>query len=74
MIIRKGIVVSFLPCLVAFWGFHPYSYVLSFFLMFFFVTVLYHCDPWVKIKKTYIRLFQFHFLRVHMIKTKYDSL
>ena len=22
--IRKGIVVSFLPCLVAFWGFHPY--------------------------------------------------
>ena len=24
MTIRKGIVVSFLPCLVAFWGFHPY--------------------------------------------------
>ena len=23
MTIRKGIVVSFLPCLVAFWGFHP---------------------------------------------------
>ena len=21
--IRKGIVVSFLPCLLAFWGFHP---------------------------------------------------
>ena len=34
MTIRKGIVVSYLPCLVAFWGFHPY-YVLSFFLMFF---------------------------------------
>ena len=30
MTIRKGIVVSFLPCLVAFWGFHPYN-VLSFF-------------------------------------------
>ena len=29
MTIRKGIVVSFLPCLVAFWGFHPY--VFSFF-------------------------------------------
>ena len=24
MTIRKGIAVSFLPCLVAFWGFHPY--------------------------------------------------
>ena len=33
MTIRKGIVVSFLPCLVAFWGFHPY--VLSFFSFFF---------------------------------------
>ena len=31
MTIRKGIVVPFLPCLVAFWGFHPYNYVLSFF-------------------------------------------
>ena len=31
MTIRKGIVVPFLPCLVAFWGFHPYTYVLSFF-------------------------------------------
>ena len=29
MTIRKGIVVPFLPCLIAFWGFHPY--VLSFF-------------------------------------------
>ena len=26
MTIRKGIVVSFLPCLVAFWGFHPYIF------------------------------------------------
>ena len=26
MTIRKGIVVSFLPCLVAFWGFHPYMF------------------------------------------------
>ena len=35
MTIRKGIVVSFLPCLVAFWGFHPYNnYVLSFFKKF----------------------------------------
>ena len=24
--ICKGIVVSFLPCLVAFWGFHPYMF------------------------------------------------
>ena len=24
--IRKGIVVSFLPCLVVFWGFHPYMF------------------------------------------------
>ena len=35
MTIRKGIVVLFLPCLVASWGFHPYIYVLSFFLCFF---------------------------------------
>ena len=26
MTIRKGIVVSFLPCLVAFRGFHPYMF------------------------------------------------
>ena len=26
MTIRKGIVVSFLPCLVAFWGFHSYKF------------------------------------------------
>ena len=26
MTIHKGIVVSFLPCLVAFWGFHPYMF------------------------------------------------
>ena len=26
MTIRKGNVVSFLPCLVAFWGFHPYMF------------------------------------------------
>ena len=26
MTIHKGIVVAFLPCLVAFWGFHPYMF------------------------------------------------
>ena len=26
MTIRKGIVVPFLPCLAAFWGFHPYIF------------------------------------------------
>ena len=26
MTIREGIMVSFLPCLVAFWGFHPYMF------------------------------------------------
>ena len=26
MTIRKGVVVPFLPCLVAFWGFHPYMF------------------------------------------------
>ena len=26
MTIRKGIVVPFPPCLVAFWGFHPYMF------------------------------------------------
>ena len=31
MTIRKGIVVSFLPCLVAFWGFHPYIIFYHFF-------------------------------------------
>ena len=28
MTIRKGIAVSFLSCLVAFWGFHPYMFFL----------------------------------------------
>ena len=32
MTIRKGIVVSFLPCLVAFWGFHPYMFLKCFFV------------------------------------------
>ena len=36
MTIYKGIVVSFLPCLVAFWGFHPYMF--FHFLKCFFVT------------------------------------
>ena len=31
MVIRKSIVVSFLPYLVSFLGFHPYTYVISFF-------------------------------------------
>ena len=32
MTIRKGIVVPFLPCLVAFWGFHPYMFFHCFFV------------------------------------------
>ena len=32
MTIRKGIVVPFLPCLVAFWGFHPYMFFQCFFV------------------------------------------
>ena len=42
MTIRKGIVVSFLPCLVAFWGFHPYMF-FHFFKCFFllFVSVVF---------------------------------
>ena len=39
MTIRKGIVVPFLPCLVAFWGFHPYMF--FHFFKCFFVT----CHP-----------------------------
>ena len=39
MTIRKGIVVPFLPCLVAFWGFHPYMF--FHLLKCFFVTLLY---------------------------------
>ena len=35
MTIRKGIVVPFLPCLVAFWGFHPYIMFFHFFKCFF---------------------------------------
>ena len=35
MTIRKGIVVPFLPCLVAFWGFHPYMFFCYLFLLFF---------------------------------------
>ena len=31
--IRKGIMVSFLPCLVAFWGFHPYNIMFFHFLL-----------------------------------------
>ena len=33
MTIRKGIVVPFLPCLVAFWGFHPYIFFYVFLLL-----------------------------------------
>ena len=32
MTIRKGIVVPFLPCLVACWGFHPYMFFHYFFV------------------------------------------
>ena len=39
MTIRKGIVVPFLPCLVAFWGFHPYM----FFLFFLFFVTCFCC-------------------------------
>ena len=39
MTIRKGIVVPFLPCLVAFWGFHLYMF--FHFLKCFFVTLDY---------------------------------
>ena len=38
MTIRKSNVVSFLPCLVAFWGFHPYMF-FHFFLCFFLLLV-----------------------------------
>ena len=34
MTIRKGIAVSFLPCLVAFWGFQPYMFFKLFFCYF----------------------------------------
>ena len=37
MTIHKGIVVPFLPCLVAFWEFHPYMF--FHFLKCFFVTL-----------------------------------
>ena len=40
MTIRKGIVVPFLPCLVAFWGFHPYMF--FHFFKCFFVTCTYN--------------------------------
>ena len=33
MTICKGIVVSFLPCLIAFWGFHPYMFFECFLLL-----------------------------------------
>ena len=36
---RKGIVVPFLPCLVAFWGFHPYMF-FHFFKCFFVTYIL----------------------------------
>ena len=43
MTIRKGIVVPFLPCLVAFWGFHPYMF-FHFFKMFFcYLFLLFFC-------------------------------
>ena len=37
MTIRKGIVVPFLPCLVAFWGFHPLNVFLLLVSVVFFV-------------------------------------
>ena len=41
MTIRKGIVVPFLPCLVAFWGFHPYIMFFHFFKCFLVVSVVF---------------------------------
>ena len=40
MTICKGIVVSFLPCLVAFWGFHPYMFFQCFFVSYLFLLFL----------------------------------
>ena len=37
MTIHKGIAVSFLSCLVTFWGFHPYMFLKCFFVTCFFV-------------------------------------
>ena len=39
MAIRKGIVVRFLPCLVSFWGFHPYMF-FHFFNVFLLLVIL----------------------------------
>ena len=41
MTIRKGIVVPFLPCLVAFWGFHPYMFFHFFFMFFCYLFLLF---------------------------------
>ena len=41
MTIRKGIVVPFLPCLIAFWGFHPYMFFHFFKCFFVTCTILY---------------------------------
>ena len=43
MTIRKGIVVPFLPCLVAFWGFHPYMFLHFFNVFFCYLFLLFSC-------------------------------
>ena len=43
MTIRKGIVVPFLPCLVAFWGFHPYMFFHFFKCFFCYLFLLFFC-------------------------------
>ena len=47
MTIRKGIVVSFLPCLVAFWGFHSYMF-FHFFKCFFATYIMVQCSKPIK--------------------------
>ena len=48
MTIRKGIVVPFLPCLVAFWGFHPYMF-FHFIKMFFCYLYIWHGSDYMEL-------------------------
>ena len=48
MTIRKGTAVSFLPCLVAFWGFHPYMFFYKYFFVIYTEMLVTFCPvvPW----------------------------
>ena len=68
MTIHKGIVVPFLPCLVAFWGFHPYMF--FHFFKCFFVTCIWRITIFHNIYKCGLTMHQDYLRHYHWAASK----